>query len=309
MEKKERKQKSNFDGLALSILSMVPDGAIKGIVQISHGMSEHKERYLGFMEFLAQNGYASVIHDHRGHGESVKSKDDFGYFYDTKAEGIVEDLKQITDEIRKQYPDKPIILFGHSMGSMVVRKYIKKYDDAIDQLIVCGSPSRNRFVGLAIGLVKFQTLWKGDHYRSQWIQNLIFSSNPHDKSKLSSPNDWICSDEKTVEQYESCEKCGFLFTLNGFQNLFTLLKEIYSRKGWEGKNKDLPIFFIAGADDPIILSKQAWLDSQEFLRKRGYPNIQNKLYPNMRHEILNENGKEQVYQDILDWIEKNQMKK
>ena len=141
------------------------------------------------------------------------------------------------------------------------------------------------------------------------IQNLIFSSNSHDKSKLSSPNDWICSDEKTVEQYESCEKCGFLFTLNGFQNLFTLLKEIYSRKGWKGKNKDLPMFFIAGADDPIILSKQAWLDSQEFLRKRGYPNIQNKLYPNMKHEILNENGKEQVYQDILDWMEKNQMKK
>lgn len=90
---------------------------------------------------------------------------------------------------------------------------------------------------------------------------------------------------------------------------FYLIKRDLFAKRMGRKNKDLPIFFIAGADDPIILSKQAWLDSQEFLRNRGYPNIQNKLYPNMRHEILNENGKEQVYQDILDWMEKNQMKK
>ena len=134
---------SKSDGLPLSVAKFAPDtdAEIKGIVQISHGMAEHKERYFPFMEYLVSKGYAAVINDHRGHGASVKSKDDLGYFYDESGRFIMEDLHQITQDIKEHLPGKPVYLFGHSMGSMVVRDYIKKYDDQIEKLIVCGSPS------------------------------------------------------------------------------------------------------------------------------------------------------------------------
>lgn len=307
MQKKEIIIPSDQDGLDLSALQVIPEGEVKGIVQISHGMAENKERYMNFMEFLAQNGYASIIHDHRGHGKSVIQKNDLGYFYDTKAEYIVEDLKQVTDYIKEQYPDKPLILFGHSMGSMVVRKYIKKYDKEITKLVICGSPSRNKLVGLALALVRLQKIFHHDHYRSNWIQNLTFSSYNKGIEKPISPNSWICSDTKVVEAYDASDLCGFVFTLNGFQNLFTLSKNIYSKKDWNVENKNLPILFIAGEDDPTILSKEAWIEAQDFLKKLGYANISNKLYPKMRHEILNEVGKENVYQDVQNWIQKGEI--
>ena len=154
MSIEKQKIKSNQDGLELELLIIKPEGEIKGIIQIAHGMAEHKERYYSFMEYLVDNGYLAIIHDHRGHGVSVKTQEDLGYFYDDKAEYIVEDMYQITKYMKEQYPEKKLILLGHSMGSMVVRKYIKKYDKDIDQLIVCGSPSKNPYVDIALSIVK-----------------------------------------------------------------------------------------------------------------------------------------------------------
>ena len=117
-----------------------------------------------------------VINDHRGHGESVRDKNDLGYFYDESGEYIVKDLHQITLYMKERFPGKPVYLFGHSMGSMAVRMYIKKYDSEIDKLIVCGSPSKNPLVDVALFVVRFQKLFKGDRYRSRLIQNLAFGS-------------------------------------------------------------------------------------------------------------------------------------
>ncbi len=292
--------KSECDGLELDITVIKPEDKIKGIVQISHGMAEHKERYYKFMEYLAKNGYVTVINDHRGHGKSVKNNDDLGYFYDNSAEYIVEDLHQITKLIKEQYSNKPVILFGHSMGSMVVRKYIKKYDDEIDKLIVCGSPSKNKYAKIGLNVAKLVGKIKGEKYRSKFIQKLAFGSYSSKKEK--SENSWICDNEETVNNYDKDKLCGFIFTANGFQNLFGLMIDIYGKKNWTLKNKNLPILFIAGKNDPVIINKDKWLESQEFLKKLGYKNIQNKLYDRMRHEILNEKESNIVYKDILDFI-------
>lgn len=298
------KIKSNQDGLELDFLLIKPEGEIKGIVQISHGMAEHKERYKPFMEYLASCGYMAIIHDHRGHGASVKRLDDLGYFYDEKAEAIVEDLHQITTYIKNQYPNKKVILLGHSMGSMVVRKYIKKYDNDIDKLIVCGSPSRNPFAGLALRVVKLLKTFKGEYHRSNFIQRLAFGTYNKNIKNPSSPNAWVCANENIVKQYDEDELNGFVFTLNGFQNLFILMKDIYDKQGWELNNKELPIFFIAGADDPVIMSTKHWQKAQSFLKELGYQNVSGKLYAGMRHEILNEKENKTVFEDVLEWIEK-----
>lgn len=294
--------KSKCDNLQISVTIFVPETEIKGIFQISHGMSEHKGRYYNFMRYLTENGYVTIINDHRGHGKSIKSKEDLGYFYDTKAEYIVEDLHQVTLYIKNRYPDKKIILFGHSMGSMVVRKYLKKYDKDIDKLIVCGSPSKNPFSYIGVIVSKIVKQIKGEKYRSKFIQRMTFGGYNRRLKNVTSQNDWVCSNGEKVNEYDKDELCGFIFTTNGFENLFRLMGDIYSKKGWKLENKDIPILFIAGSDDPVIINKNKWIESQEFLKKIGYTSISNKLYDNLRHELLNEKNSVEIYKDILKFV-------
>lgn len=295
------KIKSKCDNLELDTLLYIPKN-IKGIVQISHGMSEHKERYIDFMKYLCKNGYVVIINDHRGHGSSIKSPTDLGYFYDEKANYIVEDLHEATIYIKNRFKNVPLILLGHSMGSLVVRKYIQKYDKDIDKLIVCGSPSENNMVDIAILLTKTIKHLKGDKYRSKFINNLAFSSYNKTFSGTSL-NRWICSNEEVVKEYDNDNLCGFIFTTNGFLNLFYLVKDVYTKNMYQCNNNSLPIYFIAGNNDPVIINKEKWLNSIDFLSNIGYQNITSKLYPNMRHEILNETNKDIVYQDILKFID------
>ena len=146
---------SKVDGLVLDGLVVEPEEGVKrtALLQLSHGMSEYKERYLPFMEYMAEHGVVCVIHDHRGHGKSVKSDQDLGFMYGAGGAGLVEDLFLVTKWAKKKYPDLPFVLMGHSMGSLVVRAYAKEHDQELDALIVCGSPSKNylRPLGAAVG--------------------------------------------------------------------------------------------------------------------------------------------------------------
>ena len=144
------------------------------LLQLSHGMSEYKERYLPFMEFMAEHGVVCVIHDHRGHGKSVKSEQDLGFMYGAGGAGLVEDLFLVTKWAKKEYPDLPFVLMGHSMGSLVVRAYAKEHDQELDALIVCGSPSKNylRPLGAAVGHAEAAVL--GDEHRSNLLEAMAF---------------------------------------------------------------------------------------------------------------------------------------
>ena len=302
MEKKEITINSDCDGLPISVAIFIPDGEINGIFQISHGMSEHKERYYGFMKYLANKGFVAVVNDHRGHGKSVKNKEDLGYFYEKDAEFIVEDLHKVTLYIKKLYPNKNLVLFGHSMGSMVARKYIKKYDNDIDKLIICGSPSKNSFVNFGLLVVKIITFFRGERYRSEFLQNLALGKLNKKFKNSGNEDAWICGNNEILNSYKDSDLCGFIFTLNGLENLFKLLRDIFDKNGWIMNNKNLPILFIAGKDDPIIVSHDKWRKSQQFLRDLGYTNVSGKLYDNLRHELLNEKENKEVYEDIVNFL-------
>ena len=303
MEKKELTIMSKCDGLPLSVTIVEPSMKIKGVVQIAHGMAEHKERYYPFMDYLAYNGYVAVIHDHRGHGKSIKSEEDLGYFYDEKAEYLVSDLYEVTKYIKKKYKKEKLTLFGHSMGSLIVRKYVKTHDDEIDKLIVCGSPSKRAFMDIPILITKIIKKFKGDRYRSEFLQKLVFGKYNEKIKEPISENSWICQNEETVKEYDNDELCGFTFTTNGFLNLFTLMKEVYSKKGWQLKNKELKIYFVAGSRDPVIISKEKWYKSIGFMYSLGYKNIIYKLFYRLRHEILNEEENLVIFTDILRFID------
>lgn len=308
MQKREFTLQSNYDNLALSCAEYTAEGVTqtnaKGVVQIVHGMCEYKERYEGFIDYLTQNGYIVFAHDHRGHGGSVTANENLGYFGDKKGEAIVDDAALVTDEIRRLYPGLSVTLFGHSMGSLVVRAYIQKYEEKIDKLIVCGSPSKNSLAGFGLMLNGVISAFRGKKYRSRLMANAS-TGGGDDKFPGEGKNAWLTRDKTVVEKYNADEKCNFVFSCNGFSNLLHLVKNAYKKKKYPAKHSDLPIFFMAGADDPVIGSEKKWLAAQQFLRDVGYKNVTGKLYPKMRHEILNELGKEEVYADALAFIEKS----
>lgn len=296
---------SQYDGLSLSLLYIEPEmEVLRGVVQISHGMCEHKERYLPFMQFLAEHGYASVIHDHRGHGKSVKKPEELGYFYNGKQEGIVEDLHQVTEWAKIQFPNVPLFMLGHSMGTLAARTYIKKYDFELKKLILTGPPSRNPAVDVGLALARLQKKIKGGRYRSREIQAIAFGPYAKKFYKEKSESAWICSDAKVVEAYDASPLCGFTFTADGFEGLFLLLKETYGKTGWKLQNRELPVLFLGGSEDPCIGGGRKFVQELQFLKSVGYKNVTGKMYQGMRHEILNETGKEQVYKNILTYLKK-----
>ncbi|MEG0276587.1 MAG: alpha/beta fold hydrolase [Coprobacillus sp.] len=291
---------SQFDNLPLDVIVMSAAHP-KGIIQISHGMCEHKERYLDFMDFLVQNDYICIIHDHRGHGKSILSDDDLGYFYENGHIGIIEDLHQVSLFIKERYPSLPLYLFGHSMGSMVVRCYTQKYDQDIQGLIVCGSPSQNPAASIGLRLSSWLSHRKGHHHRSDFIQNIAFGAF-NKRFDTNTPNSWICSDKDVVSVYNQNPLCQYVFTTNGFQSLFQLMLKTYSSKDWIFKHPNLPIHFIAGYDDPCIVNEKKFNQAVDFMKNIGYINVSSYLFQGMRHEILNEKNKHIVYQHILETI-------
>lgn len=296
------KLKASTDGLDLAVAVFEPEGAPKAIVQFVHGMCEHKERYYPFMEWLASKGYVCVIHDNRGHGESVKSPEDLGYMYKGGWRALVDDVKVVTDWAKKAYPDLRLTLFGHSMGSLIVRSFVKRYDLAINRLFVCGCASDNPAKGAGRLLAWLIGTFKGWHCRPQLLQNMSFGAYNKPFAGEGYHSAWVCSDKDILEAYHNDPLCQYVFTANGFYNLLGLMQDCYSCKNWEVDRPDLPIHFISGAEDPCRISDKALQAAADAMKKRGYRNVDLKLYPGMRHEILNETDKLKVWNDILQQL-------
>lgn len=216
---------SEADGLDISVLAVVPDETpYRGILQLVHGMSEYKERYLPFMEYMAKRGYVCVIHDHRGHGKSVRAMDDLGYMYGGGADAILKDIEVVNREMHQQLPDLPLILFGHSMGSLAVRAFARDHDDCMDMLIICGSPSKNTARPLGVALAHAESTVFGPTHRSHVIEALSFGGNVMRFRKDQNCTSWICANKAAAQEYSDSELCGFTFTDDGYLALFELMK-------------------------------------------------------------------------------------
>lgn len=294
------------DQLEIDCMEIFPDTKPKGIVQFVHGMCEHKERYKDSMTFLAGQGYYCVIHDNRGHGKSIESEDDLGYFYDGGYLALIEDTHQLTLITKEKIGDDiPYILLGHSMGSMIVRCYLKKYDDEIDKLIVLGSPSKlpgmRPVLAFAKGLEKIEGEREHSKFIDYIVQNYMYESWFKDEGLHS----WVCSDRDVVEEYNDDPHCNYTFTIQGYVNLIQLTKMTYDKDGWEMKHPELPIFFGSGSDDPCTISPNDYGKAVHFLKDRGYTNVSATLFSGMRHELLNEKNKDKIYNVILSYIEKD----
>ena len=293
---------SDADGLKLSVLEVVPQGTPKGFCQIVHGMCEHKERYLPFMEMMAKAGYVCGIHDHRGHGKSVKDTRDLGYMYEAGPDAVLKDLLTVVTAEKERWPDLPYFMLGHSMGSLVARTYLKKYDGELDGVILTGSPSKNDLLDLGMLLGHGEALILGRHHRSKLLEALTFgpfaARFPKEKCRFA----WCCANPEIQKAYEEDPHCGFTFTADGFFALGELMKETYGEDGWQIHHPELPILFLSGEEDPCYQNRKKFAQAIEHLRKQGYRNVQGKLYPGMRHEILFEKERQKVYHDVCRWL-------
>lgn len=285
--------------LPLAVMLVKPENKPVGLVQLVHGIRDHKEKYLPLMEYLANRGYASIIHDQRGHGESILSEEDLGYFYTDDANALIEDIHQITGELRKVDADAPIYLFGHSMGSMAVRAYAKKYDQEIEGLFVCGCPTENPMAKAAEMLVRSIALIKGDKYRSRYIAQLAFADYCK-RFPEETEHAWISSDPERVKEYDADPLCNFIPTLNGFRNLFQLMQMAYDTTGWKTEKSDMPVHFISGSNDPCLGDQEKYEKAIEKMHDAGYRRVNGRLYGGLRHEILLEKCAAEIYEDIVD---------
>lgn len=297
--------RSDADGLRISALSICPEEMpYKGVIQLVHGMSEHKERYEPFMEYMASLGYVTVIHDHRGHGQSVRSGDDLGYMYGGGADAMLADIASVNRQIREKFPDLPLILMGHSMGSLAVRAFAAEHDDCMDMLIVCGSPSNRRARIAGSVIAKLEGKLFGMRHRSRLLEILSLGNYAARFSGEKNRNAWICSDPEVYQAYTDSELCGFTFTDDAYLALFQLMKRAYDVKHWNCTKPELPVLFISGSDDPCLGNVRQFAAAVQKMRDAGYRDVKGKLYPGMRHEILNEKDRERVFRDISVYIRK-----
>ncbi len=296
---------SEADGLEISVMAVMPkEKPYRAVVQLVHGMSEHKERYLPFMEYLALKGYVTVIHDHRGHGKSVKNSQDLGYMYGGGAEAMLKDIGTVNRKAREIFPELPLILMGHSMGSLAVRAFAGRHDDCMDMLIVCGSPSKNPARGLGETIAKIEKKMLGPRHKSILLETLSFGGYLKGFVGEKNKNAWVCSKKEVYEEYSKSELCGFTFTDDGYLALFDLMKQAYDVKNWKCTKPNMPVLFVGGADDPCIGGVRKFAGAVRAMRTAGYRDVKGKLYPGMRHEILNETEKDKVYRDIAVYLKK-----
>ena len=297
----------SVSGLAdIHCASYLPEnGDIKAVLQIAHGMAEHLERYEKFASALCDKGIAVYINDHLGHGKSISSESELGYF--GKKEGwkhFVEDCHKLSLIAKEENADKPFVFFGHSMGSFVARAYALKYGSEINGAVFCGTSGPNPAAGAGIVLTKLITKIKGDHHRSKLIDKIGFGTY-NSKFEDRTAFDWLSRDNAEVDKYIADPLCGFLFTAPGYGDLFGVLSHVSSKDWFNGLSKELPVLIISGDMDPVGEYGKGVRKVEQMLKDAGKKNLETILYKDARHEILNESACfDKVCQDVITWVEK-----
>ena len=283
----------------------VPDAEPRAIVQIIHGIAEYIDRYDEFMSFLADNGIIAVGTDHLGHGKSIESEEQTGFFaYDNGWDYVVRDEEVLRLAMHENYPELPIIVFGHSMGSFMARTLLIRYPDAFNAAIISGTGNQGAALvngGLIMG--NLVTGLKGAHHYSKFLNNLAFGSYNKIYDNPKTEYDWLSRDEANVQKYIDDPLCGFIPSCSLFRDMMTGVKFITNKKNLTAMNKDMPVYFMSGDMDPVGECGKGVQKAYNNFLEAGMKDVSIKLYPGGRHEMLNEINKDEVYTDILAWLE------
>ncbi|MGN0999608.1 MAG: lysophospholipase [Faecousia sp.] len=282
-----------------------PEGQPKAVLQIVHGIAEYVERYDDFAAFLNSHGILVVAEDHMGHGKSFQNGGTQGYF-DGGWFAAVDDSYELLKRTREEFPELPYVLFGHSMGSFMARTILGRYPDSgISAAIICGTgwqPEAVLTVGIgACGLVcRF-----GDERKpNEKLQGVVFGSYNSRVEHPRTPFDWLSRDKKIVDAYAADPLCGFTASAGLLRDMLTGIRYIQREETLAAMDQNLPVFFIAGGDDPVGSYGKGVRQTAEAFRKAGMKHVSHRIYPLCRHEILNEINRGEIYEDIWQWLQK-----
>ena len=276
-----------------------PDGEVRAVVQLVHGMEEYIGRYEEFARFLTEQDIAVIGHDHLGHGGSVTDESELGYFAREKGfECVLRDMHAVTLLAKKESPDRPVFMFAHSMGSFFARRYITVYSRELAGVILSGTGSQP-YLAVHVGkqLARLIAHFKGDHYRSRMVENLAVGG-------YGSADKWLCTRKEVVDAYKEDPLCGFPFTVWAYKDFFKTLEYLALGRDQERIPKELPVLLMSGMKDPVGGMSKGVLQVYNHYKKIGLTDVDVFLYKDDMHEILNEIDREDVYHDALRWLDK-----
>lgn len=280
-------------------------GTPRGVVQIAHGMAEHALRYRRLAERLCGTGFAVYAHDHRGHGRSAGSVEAQGHLADSDGfDLMVQDTRRVTALARGEHPDLPLVLLGHSMGSFVVQSYIQKHSPAIDACILSGTNGpQGMFLHIARGIARSECRKNGRRAPSPKLNLMSFGSFNNAFKPTRTEFDWLSRDHAEVDKYIADPYCGAIFSAGFFHDFTGGLIDIERRASLRGIRKDLPVYLFAGEADPVGAQGRGPTRLAAIYRRLGLNKVDLRLYPEGRHELLNDTIRDQVTADLIGWID------
>lgn len=284
--------------------TLYPTTDPKAMLLIVHGMAEHQGRYIKFAQFLAKNNIAVMTFDHLGHGETAKADNCLGYFGNPNPhELMIENVMGYARRLAKKYPNVPHFILGHSMGSFIVRCIIQRFGGEFDGAIIMGTSSPNPLANAFVPLTRIM------NNANPTKPNILFDSilgKVNNTPFRHEPNlnglNWLNSNVAEVQKFIADPLCGFPFTNNGYYGLMSLMAEGTHKNWWQNVPKTLPMLFVSGEDDPVGQMGKGIPKIVKDLQTHDFKDVIAIQYPKMRHEILLEKGKQQVFDDILNWI-------
>lgn len=296
------------DGTEIFVYKWMPkDLRAKGVVQIAHGMAEHAARYEKFASLLTENGYIVYANDHRGHGKTAGSVENLGYLGDKDGfEWLVRDLHSLSKIIINENPSLQLFLFGHSMGSFAAQRYIMDYGNELSGVMLSGSNGKQGMI-LRVGsiIAKLETIKHSKKHQSVTMDNLIFGSYNKTFKPNRTNSDWISRDIEEVDKYINDPYCGTVFTAGFFYDFLTGLIKIEDKNNLNKIPKNLPILIFSGDKDPVGKNGKGIIDLYNRYKNNGIKNVKYVLYKDGRHEMLNELNRDEVMEDIVQWLDSN----
>ncbi|MCR5510243.1 MAG: alpha/beta hydrolase [Lachnospiraceae bacterium] len=306
MRKEEITFESRDGASSIYAVKWIPDETPKAILQITHGMAEHIGRYEDFAAYMCEHGFLVIGDDHLGHGRTYHINEGKpGYICARHGDTVmVRDEHRLKKIVQGENPGIPIFIMGHSMGSFILRNYMYRYGTGINGAIVMGTGMQSKaLLTVSRSLAAVSGFILGDDHIPKLLNSMAFGA--YNKRIPDAPNDyaWLSKSDEVQQKYIADPDCGFTFTVNGFKVLFKLMWKLADKANVEKMPKNLPVLLVSGEEDPVGNYGEGVKQVYESYKALGMEDVTLKLYKDDRHEILNETDHDQVYEDILKWIE------
>lgn len=283
----------------------LPEDRPRAMVQLVHGISEHMGRYDPFARFLVERGFAVAGHDHLGHGGTARDPSEYGFFASRHGwDHLVRDVKSLHDQMGRRFPGLPCFLLGHSMGSFAARTYLIEYPGTVDGCLLLGTGQEApALVAFGKALAAALCRLRGDRHHSPLVTALSLGAYNARFRPARTKADWISRDQAVVDAYVADPLCRFVPTVGMFRDMMDGLQRIADPKALARMDPHTPVGLFSGEADPVGSEGRGVEKVAGFFRQAGCRDLTVKLYPGARHELLNETNRQEVFSDLLSWLE------